>query len=189
MALDNGHSANDKPEPFTLHDDAYFAAATARSKIQGLRDIGILMNSRRTASLNAIRGIASACIDEDDSGTYDPKESRSKTTIFQPRRMKKAKRADGDEDPSQELGTRRGTQAEYSLPITAPFSSPQGLDYSRSISPDPFDDGASNPDGMRTESPHFDNGILITRRQYKKPTRLSDEDRYARLCLKTFYGS
>jgi hypothetical protein len=178
MGLDNGDSANGNPKLSTLHDDAYFAAATARPKIQGLRDIGIL-NSRRTASLNVIRGVASACIDEDNSGTYDPNEFRLKTTISQPRRTKKAKRGDGNEDSNRERRTRRDTQIGYSLPVTFALGLAKGLDYLRSISPGSFDyDPTGHERSM--ESTNTNDGIFFTRRQVKKPSRLGDEiARYA----------
>ena len=184
MSLETGDLANGNPKTSTLHGDAYFAAATARPKIEGLRDIGILINSRRTASLHAIRGVASAYIDEDDSGTYDPKESQSKTTISQPRRTKKAKKGDGDGDPNQGQ-TRRDTQVGYSLPITFVLNSAKGRNYLRSISPGPFDDDSNNPE-KSTESLNVDGGILFTRRQVKKPTRLGDEaTRYAHISRKS----
>ena len=175
MSLDNRN-----PKTPALLDDAYFAAATARPKIQGFRDIGILMNSRRTASLNAIRGGPSACIDEDNSGTYDPSESRSKTVVSQPKKIKKAKRENGNDDPSREQ-TRRRTQVGYSLPVIFTLSSAKGTDYLRSISPGPFNDDSNGPERIK-ESPNADNGILFTRRQVKKPTRLGSEaTRYAHI--------
>jgi hypothetical protein len=156
------------------HDDAFFAAATTRPQIQGLRDLGIRLNSRRTASLNPIRGVASAWIDQDDSGTYDPKESRAHANC-QPRRAKMAKRENGQEDANREPKTRRDREIGYSLPMTFAFTSKNALNYLRSITPGPFDDGASSPDSD-SGFVDADGSSPLTHRKAKKPNRLGTRE-------------
>lgn len=176
-----GHSNADPSlwnnTPITANGDAFFAAATTRNQIHGLRDIGIRLNSRRNAASKPIRGVASACIDEDDSGNYDPNESRTKFLNAPQRRTKKAKREDGQGEPNQERKTRRGKQAGYSLPVTIVFSSQSALDYLRSITPDPFEDSDDCLDSS-SESMGTDDDILPSRRLVKKPERFGEVSRY-----------
>ena len=142
------------------------------------------MNSRRPTSHNPLRGLASACIDEDDSGTYDPKEeSRVKHASSQPRRTKKAKtNADGEDDASPRSETREGGGAEYSLPVTLGLSSGESVESLKSITPGIFEDDVSSSSDSDSESVGTEDGVLSTRRKSYKPARLGKrEARYVNI--------
>jgi hypothetical protein len=165
----------------SIDSNALFAAGRSRPQISELREIGILMNSRRPVSHNPFRGLASACIDEDDSGTYDPKdESRLKQAGSQPRRTKrtkKAKRQDSEEDASLEGKSPQGGETEYSLPVTFALTSGEGVDYLRSITPGPFEDDAiSSSSDSGSESLDNENGVLPARTKSSKPARLGKQE-------------
>jgi hypothetical protein len=165
----NGEPSNQNHLSFTTSEDAYFAAATARPQIQGLRDLGILLNSRRNASLTAIRGATSAWIDQDDSGTYDPKEPRAKLSTIPVRRPKPIKQED-DDDENHGPKSRRYKQVGYSFPMTFVLTSEEGLKYLRSITPGPFDSPADTLDKL---SGSLDpGGTSLIGRKVTKPNRL-----------------
>jgi hypothetical protein len=169
MADYNGEPSHQNHLSFTTSEDAYFAAATARPQIHGLRDLGILLNSRRNASLTAIRGVASACIDQDDSGTYDPKESRAKSSTISVRRPKTVTLED-DDNENHEPKSRRYKQVGYSFPMTFVLTSEEGLKYLRSITPGPFDSPA---DTLNILSGSLDPcGTSLVGRKVTKPNRL-----------------
>jgi hypothetical protein len=171
MNYNKGEPSNQNNTSFTTHQDAVYPAATAQTHIRGLRDLGISMNSQRNASQNHMRGAASACIDQDDSGTYDPNESSGKSSRTQPRRTKKARQEDEDAGVNQEPKVPRHNTVGYSLPVTLTFASEQALNYLRSITPGPFDDQATSlDDPSRSLDP--DDYTSLPRRKVKKPNRL-----------------
>lgn len=108
---------------------------------QQIRQVGIFLNHRRrAASQQTLLGGATAWVDQDDSGTYDPKLARKTPPL-----RKKAKRrrtAEGLDENSNPKPRNRGRTSEYGGLITFSFTGKKALEYLRSISPGPFSDNS-----------------------------------------------
>jgi hypothetical protein len=92
---------------------AYLAEDKQKSQMpRSIRDLGQILNSKRRAAVQqTIRGAATAWIDQDDSGTYDPKADRATPPVTPPRRAKKPKlidelNKDGNQRPQMSRPTR-----------------------------------------------------------------------------------
>jgi hypothetical protein len=176
----------------SIDSNALFSGGRARRPIAGLREMAISMNSRRNAATSShlIRGIASAAIDQDDSGTYDPNEDRVKPASTQLKRTKKAKiPIEAAEETA--AATTGQTGVGHSGLITFSFNSKEASEVLRSPPPSPFDDNTSDTDTIGDDgssdtsrilrSPEASGIILSTKRKPKKPERLGvEEDQYVR---------
>ncbi|KAI9049737.1 hypothetical protein LZ554_005889 [Drepanopeziza brunnea f. sp. 'monogermtubi'] len=126
------------PQEAAAPEKAYFEAYAAAPEMmrmpKGARELNMLLNRRRRAVTNQkFRGGASAWIDKDTSGNYDPKQER-KTLSIPVRRVKKSKASALDDEgnpklkkPAKEIGWVR------SLVVKLPFKSKKALDYLRSV--------------------------------------------------------
>jgi hypothetical protein len=124
------------------HEAAYFASITQgpRNPITAaIRNLGIQMNARRRkVTIGAhIRGAATAWLDMDDSGNYDPKQERAKPRRKPPKKRRSSFVIDEDDSEDDDHGTPRKIRKPvgYSLPITLTLTSKKGLAYLRSITP------------------------------------------------------
>ncbi|KAF4637498.1 hypothetical protein G7Y89_g584 [Cudoniella acicularis] len=152
-------------------EDAYFKSLQRPRIPQSIRAIGIILNSRRrTTTKDSIRGAATAWIDLDDSGTYDPKATR----VTPPRRVKRARvtRNANDGAPKVRKPYRR---VGYIQVLTFKFTQQKSLDYLRSITP------ATDSSNNSTEDEEFsdsfdpddnDRGVGRKRRKSKPLKRL-----------------
>jgi len=137
-----------------------------------LREIGIFMNSKqRRATLQPMRGAGTAWLDQDDSGTYDPKAERRRAVT--PTRRTKKQRADDDENGSSRASRqpRNTRRVGYALPITFTFTAQEGLDYLRSITPGPFSDTGSIDEDLsdsRSVGSDSDGSSLRNRRKTRQ---------------------
>jgi hypothetical protein len=159
-------------------EHAYFKEyASGPSKARtasGLRDLTILLNSRnRAARQGAIRGAATAWIDQDDSGNFDPKAAkraaaprRAKRKIFVENRSAKPRRS------NRRVG--------YSFPFVFNLNFEAGLEYLRSITPGP--EGSLSPNELSESESSSDEDFTYRkrRRRIKKPKRLGEtSERYS----------
>ncbi|KAJ5037964.1 uncharacterized protein L3040_006840 [Drepanopeziza brunnea f. sp. 'multigermtubi'] len=120
--------------PEKAYFEAYVAAPEKMRMPKGARDLNMLLNRRRRAATNRkFRGGASASIDKDTSGNYDPKQERQ-TPSIPVRRVKKSKAsALGDERNPKLKKSAKGIGWVRSLVVKLPFKSKKALDYLRSV--------------------------------------------------------
>lgn len=177
----------------SIDSNALFSGGRARRPIAGLREMAISMNSRRNAATSShlIRGIASAAIDHDDSGTYDPNEDRVKPASTQLKRTKKAKIPNEAAEENAGATTGQTEGVGHSGLTTFSFNSKEASEVLRSPPPSPFDDNTSDTDTIRDDgssdtsrilrSPEASSIILSTKRKSTKPDRLGvEEEQYVR---------
>lgn len=165
--------------PVIPTEDSYFSEAPTRPKLLGLRDLGIILNNKRRATLHvAIRGAGTAWIDQDDSGTYDPEKDRATPSplLTPPRRRRRARVYDkDDESVTPPLRPRKLPPVGYRSLMTFSFTSKRALNYLRSITPSPFDSQSTTLDKDLSDSEGLGEGYNFgppiktrkTRRQRK----------------------
>jgi hypothetical protein len=177
----------------SIDSNALFSGGRSRRPIAGLRELAISMNSRRNAATSShlIRGIASAAIDQDDSGTYDPNEARVKPASTQLKRTKKAKIPDDATEAVTAATTGQTKGVGHSGLITFSFNSKEASEVLGSLPPGPFDDDTSDTNTIGDDSssdtsrilrsPKASSVILSTKRNPTKPERLGiEDDQYVR---------
>ena len=163
-------------------EDSYFSEAPACPKSLGLRDLGIILNSRRRATLHvAIRGAGTAWIDHDDSGTYDPKKDRATPSppVTPPRRRRRGRaHEENNESITAPPRPRKGPPVGYRSLMTFSFTSDKALEYLRSISPGPFDSQSSTPDkDLSNDSEpeeECDFGPPLKKRKSRRPIKIRE---------------
>ena len=175
--MTSGYSLNYDAPAASGAEHAYFSENTQRPQMpRSIRDLGQILNSKRRATVQGpIRGAATAWIDQDDSGTYDPKAARATPPVTPPRRTKALRVFDElDEDGNPKPRLTRSHRVGYSFPMTIVLTLEAGLDYLRSITPGPFN---SEADDTLSESldPEKDSGYgSFSRRKTKRPRRLGE---------------
>jgi hypothetical protein len=129
--------------------------------------LGIILSSRRRKHHQPMRGVGGAWLDQDKSGTYDPKLQAATPPA---RRIKRARRFNGTACPSRSF-RRKG----YSLPMSFKFTSNRALSFLRSITPGPYTPhSTSNDDGLSVAfSDSEEETRRRSRRKIKKPSRLA----------------
>ena len=129
-----------------------------------IKSIGILLNTRskRAAMHLAIQGLSTGYVDQDNSGTYDPKLDRAT-----PPRTPIARR---ERDPSAGPNQTKTKKVGYSFPVILTLKSAKSLDYLRSISPalGLYSSSSSELADDRSDYESRDPG-LRRRRRAKKP--------------------
>jgi hypothetical protein len=158
-------------------EHAYFkeyASVPSKSRTaSGLRDLTILLNTRnRAARQGAIRGAATAWIDQDDSGNFDPKAAKRASA---PRRVKRKTSVEDGSAKPRRLNRRVG----YSFPFVFNLDFEAGLEYLRSITPGP--EGSQSPNELSESESSSDEDFTYRkrRRRTKKPKRLGEtSERY-----------
>lgn len=113
---------------------AYFA--TKAHQLPSFKELGLLINkSKRAAAIAAgLRGAATSCIDQDDSGTYDPKLERRTPP---PVRTTWLKKLNDDEEAVNEKQQKRWRPPKgYRLLAKFYFEQGRGMSYLRSIAPE-----------------------------------------------------
>jgi len=110
---------------------------------ESIRKLGIFLNKKRrraAAAQTAMRGGATAWLDQDDSGTYDPKRKRATPDEQAPQKKaaKKQKRSHSpvlppDENGIPQKGRETCRKVGYSLLVTLTLESEKGVQYLRSI--------------------------------------------------------
>ncbi|CZT43913.1 uncharacterized protein RSE6_04018 [Rhynchosporium secalis] len=124
------------PQPLPAPEADFIASFTAGGSKKnhmplGIRELAASINNRRRAATNReFRGAASAYIDEDESGTYDPRTAR-RTPHSPARPTKRVKTSEGrtprSRKPAKQIGFR------YSLVVKLQLNSKKGLKYLSSI--------------------------------------------------------
>lgn len=177
----------------SIDSNALFSGRSSLRPLAGLREMAISMNSRRNAATSShlIRGIASAAIDQDGSGTYDPNEDGVKPASTQLKRTRKAKIPNEAAEKTAAVTTGQTEGVGHTGLRTFSFNSKQASEVLRSPSPSPFDDNTSHTDtigdGSSSDtsrilrSPKASSVILSAKRKPTKPERLGVEgDQYVR---------
>jgi len=144
-----------------------------RPRTLGLRELGIMMNARRQATLKPKRGTATGWIDQDDSGTYDPTVNRTPRKALVHRRKKVRHERNGNRDSRR--GGSRSTKpvTGYAYMVSFSFEKEAGRAYLRSITPDPGpypvytsgDDNSSS--GSELEADRAESSIAARKRVRK----------------------
>ncbi|KAG4434896.1 hypothetical protein IFR05_009626 [Cadophora sp. M221] len=172
-------SFNFGPQPIEAPEAEFIASFAAGSTKNQMplwtKELGAFINNKRRAATNReLRGGATAYIDEDESGTYDPKKAR-RTPPSPPRPAKRVKTfnaLDEDGNPRPEkLAKLIGFR--YSLVVKLAFKSEKALNYLDSL---PADESAPQPGFVEEEEVDSDGseGVVSSnrKRQVKRPRRL-----------------
>ena len=124
-----------------------------------------------------MRGGATGCYDQDDSGTYDPKRKRATPDAPKNVVVKKQKiHSEGKDDEDREkvlkvLKVHR--KVWYSLMVTLTLESEQGREYLRGITPGPSDESDTSQDEeSEPETDTGDGNFNKRRRRRREPERL-----------------
>jgi hypothetical protein len=142
---------------------------------ESIRNLGILLNKKRRAAVHRVmRGGATGCYDQDDSGTYDPKRRRA--TPDSPKNVVVKKRkihSDVEDDEDGEKGLKVHRKVGYSLMVTLTLQSEKGWEYLRGITPGESDESDSSQDeASEPESDTGDGSFNKRRRRRREPERL-----------------
>ncbi|KAH8687398.1 hypothetical protein BGZ60DRAFT_522061 [Tricladium varicosporioides] len=192
-SLLSGHSGDDDESDIELNydqpaiaapEDEYFQSLTRPRIPATIRELGILLNSKRRAAAGSLRGTASAWIDLDDSGTYNPKGLR----VTPPRKLKIARVLQPAFDGNAVTKTRKPyRKVGYGFLVTLKFIEQKSLDYLRSITlPDEACHGCDIGEGSESNgSGVCSNPVRTrTRRSSKQTKRLGiSNTRYDGLTL------
>lgn len=167
------------PQAVEAPESNFVASLAGSKKLQmrsGLRELAAAINNKRRAATNReFRGGATAYIDEDESGTYDPKKARrTPPSPSRPaKRVKISHPLDEDRNPKPKKPTKQ-IGFRYSLVVKLEFKSKEALDYLSSIPA-----GASGPlTGNVEEEVEVDSddpeygGTFKRKRAVKRPRRL-----------------
>jgi hypothetical protein len=152
----------------TAPEDAFFKNFQASRLTKNIHEIGVALNSRRKAAPDTIIGAATAWIDRDDSGTYDPDAERVRSTARRNKRVRVVGSGNKDDAPK----SRKKNRPPETLVLK--FANEKSLDYLRSITPDSEVPGSSSANELSdSEDSEGDSGIgsRRTRRKPKQPKR------------------
>ncbi|KAE8448830.1 hypothetical protein EG329_008832 [Mollisiaceae sp. DMI_Dod_QoI] len=183
-----------QPAPSISEAAAFWSlSSSANLRTQrSIRELGVLINSRKRAAAkvalrNAV-GAATAYIDQDDSGTYNPKGGRVTPPIPSVKKPKRQRVEEDDDDGNPR--PKKKNWVGYGSIITFKFTTKKALDYLQSITPDHFSEsGNTNVEDEETDSDH-DSGYGASfefprsKRKTKKPARFGDSTRDDGLTLK-----
>ena len=127
----------------------------------------------RAATNREFRGGASAYIDEDESGTYDPKKARrTPPSPSRPAKRVKTSNAFNDGTPKPKKLTKQ-VGFRYSMVVKLKFESKKSLDYLRSLPAGPYGSQSSNADEeIKSGVDSGYGGSLKRKREVKRPRRL-----------------
>ncbi|KAH6721723.1 hypothetical protein BKA61DRAFT_729218 [Leptodontidium sp. MPI-SDFR-AT-0119] len=178
QALQEATSFNFGPQPMEAPEVEFVSSLTTGSRKNQMplytKELGAFINNKRRAATNReLRGGATAYIDEDESGTYDPKKAR-RTPPSPSRPAKRVKTSNAiDEDgnprpkkPTKLIGFR------YSLVVKLDFKSEKALNYLRSL---PAGTSGPQPGFVEEEVDSDGSGCVVPskrKRQVKRPRRL-----------------
>ena len=177
-------SIQHRNSPIIPTEDFYFNGDPLQPRLLGfqdLRNLGVILNKKRRAATQhvAIRGVGTAWIDQDDSGTYDPSKERAPSPETPPPRGRRLKTCDehGKANSRRNHQNPDGVSRNGSL-LTFSFTTKKALDYLRSICPDLFDTLLISPDDELLESPMTgeENDIFGPHLPPRKPRRLARQD-------------
>lgn len=168
------------PEGATFSEEAHGSNPSHRMP-ESIRNLGILLNKKRRAAVQRVmRGGATGCYDQDDSGTYDPKRRRATPDSPKNVVVKKQKiHSDREDDEDGEKVLKVHRKVGYSLMVTLTLESEQGREYLRGITPGPSDESDTSQDEeIEPESDTGDGSFNKRRRRRREPERLGA--RYSR---------
>lgn len=179
ILLDEGNVDTDTDLDTHVHPNAEANAGLA----QQIRELNTFLNrKKRAAAQNVMRGAATAYIDQDESGTYDPDKER----IHPRRTRKRLKRVDNNDDDEDHepraRGSGRARTKGYGLLLTLPFESEKGLRFLRSLPAGTMQSDEGNEVHGDLDSDHDDDdeygGSYGTRRAKRHRKPLKTIDRY-----------
>jgi len=149
-------------------EDAFFKDFKRSHISSSIHHLGVILNSRRKAAQEPIRGGTTAWIDHDDSGDYDPE---AKTPKLSARRGNRVRVAASNGEPKSGNKFRR---AGYCCLLMFSFESKEALEYLRRITPGPDVSEADNDDELSDSESDDDSdqGRRRLRRKIKQPKRL-----------------
>lgn len=182
---------------------AFFASVNTSAHLKQQRSIRALateIQSRKRAAAQAglrkAAGGATAYIDQDESGTYDPNPKRKRATPAPS--SKKPKRArilapEGlDEDGNPKLGKRN--MIGYRNLVSFKFEKESSLAYLRTLTPEPFpepefdrpeyndpEEESDSDEDSDEDSGYGGSFPKKSKRNIKKPARLGETERYISL--------
>ncbi|KAE9376122.1 hypothetical protein N431DRAFT_371182 [Stipitochalara longipes BDJ] len=188
---DNANSDNESVFSFNFDAPATIApegalfsnpTSTPPSRMpESIRNLGILLHKRRRAAAqSAMRGGATAWIDQDDSGTYDPKRKRATPEEFPQKKVKRQRISPELNEDGNPKPRRVYKKVGYGLMVTLTLGSEKGREYLRSITPGPVESELSSEidSDSSTDSDHdsgygsFPKPRRRRKRQLQQPERL-----------------
>jgi hypothetical protein len=166
------------PAPEAAYFEDYDATPEKSRMPRNIRELGILLNRKRRAAIQSTaRGAATAWIDQDESGTYDPKRKRATPPECAPKKVKRQRLPEEFDDENGHPKPRRHYHpVGYGFPMAFVFKSEKALNYLRSITPGPFGSPSSSADDeLSDSSTDSDSGygsFPKLRKKTKQPKRL-----------------
>lgn len=141
----------------------------------GFRDLAISLNAgrnRRPGTLQAaIQGFSTAYVDQDTSGTYDPKRVRATpppTPISRPIRERPQK----DENGQLRPGNGKRKRVGYTFPVKLTLKSKKGLDYLKSIPEGPYSSESEAEDETLISDSKHDSGYVSPLNKLRRSRRV-----------------
>jgi hypothetical protein len=113
------------------------------SEIISLNPLGIRYFPRREGTLQGLSGFSTGYVDQDTSGTYDPKRERV-TPLATPEVKQKPKLVSNTGEEGQVVPKRIRHKVGYDIAIKIKFESEDARQYLRSITPGPYSDKSSD---------------------------------------------
>lgn len=165
------------PAPEAAYFEDYAAAPEKSRMPRNIRELGILLNRKRRAAIQSTaRGAATAWIDQDESGTYDPKRKRATPQECPPKKVKRQRLPEEFDEDGNSKPCRHYHPVGYGFPMTFVFKTEKALNYLRSITPGPFGSQSSNADDelsdSSTDSDSSYGSFPKLRKKAKQPKRL-----------------
>jgi hypothetical protein len=178
MSFNFDAAAEVDPEGAAFKEDAHGSPSSHRMP-ERIRNLGIFLNQKRRAAVQRVmRGGSTAWVDQDDSGTYNPKRKRSTPDSLKKDVVKKRKIASHDGDDEDEgKKWKLSRKVGYSLMVTLTLESEQGREYLRSITPGESDESDTSEDEeSETDSDRGSGSFNERRRRRREPERLGATD-------------
>lgn len=173
ISFNFGPQAVEAPETDFI---ATFTAGSRRPQMPaGARELAAAINNKRRAATNReFRGGASAYIDEDESGTYDPKKARrTPPSPSRPAKRVKTSNAFNDDGTPKPKKLTKQVGFRYSMVVKLKFESKKALDYLGSLPAGPYGSQSSNADeGNNSGDDSGYGGSFKRKREVKRPRRL-----------------
>lgn len=151
------------------------------SDLISLNPLGIRCFPRREGTLQGLLGFSTGYVDQDTSGTYDPKRERV-TPPATPEIRQKPKFIPNSKEGGEPAPKRIRHKVGYDIAIKIRFESEDAREYLRSITPGPYSDKSGDEQDERNSQDYGDCGrrSVMRRRKLRFVSSNKDESlRYA----------
>lgn len=142
-----------------------------------LKNLGVILNSKRIRKYAPMRGLASGRLDFDQTGTYDPKLLRATPPRTPPPPRVKRTKTVGEISEGNEK-TRKYRRVGYNYPMVMKFTTEKALKYLRSITPGPYPSKSTSANEEASSYDSDEDTRRHSRRKLRQPKRFGNRIRY-----------